>query len=231
MKKKPVARPADTMSKVHVFPSILSADFSRLGEQAQQLQRGGADGIHVDVMDGHFVPNLTMGPAVVEALRRCTELPLDVHLMVQDPDQWIVPFAQAGAASLTVHVESCTHPQRTLADIRRHGCKAGVALNPATSEEALRYVIGEVDSVLVMTVNPGFGGQEFLPSQLPKIAALREPARRQGNGACRIAVDGGINPQTAARAVAAGAEVLVAGSAVFGGNDVAAAIAALRGAG
>jgi ribulose-phosphate 3-epimerase len=204
---------------------MLSADFTRLGEEVATLD--GADLLHVDVMDGHFVPNLTLGPGIVAAVHRTTSLPLDVHLMIEAPDRCLEDFAAAGAAYLTVHAEACPHLHRTLQRIRDLGVKAGVALNPATSPEALRYVLGRVDLVLVMTVNPGFGGQLFLPEVLPKVEEVSRWCQGQSRPPM-VEVDGGISPATAPRVVGAGAQILVAGSAVFGAPDRAAAIRALR---
>jgi ribulose-phosphate 3-epimerase len=214
-------------NKVRVAPSILSADLGRLAEEVQEVERGGADWIHVDVMDGRFVPNITLGPAIVKAIRRATSLPVDVHLMIVEPERYVEQFAEAGADVISVHVEASVHLQRTLAEIRRLGKRAGVVLNPHTPEEHLRYVLGDADLVLVMSVNPGFGGQAFLPSVLPKLAGLRRMIDEAGLDV-DLEVDGGVSPETARQVVDAGARVLVAGSAVFGQSDRAAAIAAIR---
>jgi ribulose-phosphate 3-epimerase len=212
---------------VRIAPSILSADLGRLAEEIQEVQAGGADWVHVDVMDGHFVPNFTLGPIVLESARRATQLPLDVHLMIDQPERWVEAYAAAGADLISVHVEGTVHLQRTLAEIRRLGKRAGVVLNPHTPEDAIRYVIEDVDLVLLMTVNPGFGGQRFLPSVLPKVRAVRAMLDAAGVDA-ELEVDGGIAEDTAREVVEAGARVLVAGSAVFGAEDRRAAIAALR---
>jgi len=212
---------------VSIAPSILSADFARLGDEVRTVEAAGADWIHVDVMDGRFVPNITIGPPIVQALRKVTALPLDCHLMIVEPERWVDAFAEAGADVITVHAEASTHLHRTLQAIRATGKKAGVSLNPHTSEETLRYVIGDLDVVLVMSVNPGFGGQSFIPAVLPKIRALRAMIDASGKDV-RIEVDGGIKVGTAGDVVQAGADVLVAGNAVFGAKDRAAAIAALR---
>lgn len=214
--------------KIQIAPSILSADFARLGEEISAVTRAGADMIHVDVMDGHFVPNLTIGPAVVKAIRPHTHLPLDVHLMISALD--LIPkFATAGADIITIHAEATPHLDRALAQIKSLGKKAGVSVCPSTPESALAYVMGAVDLVLVMTVNPGFGGQSFLPSQLSKIAALRAMIDATGRDIL-LEVDGGIHRETAPQVIAAGANLLVAGSAVFTGNpaDYAKNIAELR---
>jgi ribulose-phosphate 3-epimerase len=210
-----------------IAPSILSADFTRLGDEVRALERAGADWVHVDVMDGRFVPNLTIGPPVVRALRKVTKLPLDVHLMIVEPERYVEEFAEAGADHLLVHVETSPHLHRTLQKIRSLGKRAGVVLNPHTPEDSLRYVLPELDVILVMSVNPGFGGQAFIPSVLPKVAALRRMIDEGGHD-IDLEIDGGITEATAAQALAAGARVLVAGTAVFGRPDYAAAINALR---
>ena len=211
-------------------PSILSADFGRLAEEIAEAERAGADWIHVDVMDGRFVPNLTMGPVVVRGCRRATGLPLDVHLMVHRPDRFIEPFAAAGADRLTVHLEADPHLQRTLTLIRAAGCRAGVALNPGTPVEMVRPVYPFIDLVLVMSVNPGFSGQDFIPEVLPKIRRIREELA-EANPRCLIEIDGGISADTITAAYESGAGVFVAGSAVFGHpNGPAAGLKDLRGA-
>lgn len=215
---------------VYIAPSILSADFSKLGQEIVEVEHGGADWIHVDVMDGHFVPNLTLGPLIVEAVRPHTKLPLDVHLMIENPDQYIPAFAKAGADWITVHVEACRHLHRTLHLIKEHGVKAGVVLNPATPLVTIEHVLGDLDMVLLMTVNPGFGGQSFIPSVVPKIKALRTKLMERGLEDVHIEVDGGIQEQTAPLVVEAGADVLVAGSAVFGKEDRAGAIQRIKSA-
>ncbi|MCM3665676.1 ribulose-phosphate 3-epimerase [Mesobacillus subterraneus] len=212
---------------VKIAPSILSADFARLGDEIKDVERGGADYIHVDVMDGHFVPNITIGPLIVEAIRPVTQLPLDVHLMIENPDQYIEAFAKAGADYITVHVEACRHLHRTVQLIKSTGVKAGVVLNPATPVESLKHIIEDVDMVLLMSVNPGFGGQKFIPSVLPKIREVREMADALNPG-LEIEIDGGVNEETARLCADAGATVLVAGSAVFNKEDRAAAIASLK---
>ncbi|MEZ5892891.1 MAG: ribulose-phosphate 3-epimerase [Parvularculaceae bacterium] len=217
------------MRRVLIAPSILSADFARLGEEIAAVAAAGADYIHVDVMDGHFVPNLTIGPMVVKAARGATKLPFDVHLMISPVDPFIDAFAEAGADILTVHPEAGPHLHRTLQRIKAKGVKAGAALNPATPASVLEPVIDDLDLILVMSVNPGFGGQKFISSQLRKIEAARKMIDKSGRDIL-LEVDGGVDPQTAPQVIAAGAEVLVAGSAVFrGGEDAYAAnIAALR---
>ncbi|MFP3867289.1 MAG: ribulose-phosphate 3-epimerase [Desulfobacteraceae bacterium] len=210
-----------------IAPSILSADFARLGEEIQAVTAAGADLIHVDVMDGHFVPNITIGPLVVEALRKISSLPLDVHLMIAQPEGYIADFAEAGARIISVHVEASTHLHRTLTEIRRLGCQPGVVLNPATPLEYVTYVLDEVDLVLLMTVNPGFGGQDFIPAVVPKIAQLRELIDRR-QLPIQIEVDGGINGNTIDQVARAGTDIYVAGSAIFGKSDYGQAIAELR---
>lgn len=213
---------------IKIAPSILSADFSRLGEEVKSVEKAGADMIHVDVMDGHFVPNLTIGPLVVEAVRRVTALPLDVHLMMLNPDDFIEDFVRAGSSWITVHVEVCHHLQRTLQRIKDLGVKAGVALNPATPLTSLDCILDEADLVLVMSVNPGFGGQSFLSGVLPKIEHLRRELDRR-KSKTEIEVDGGIHPDTALQVRRAGASILVAGSAIFHGRDYRQTINLLRG--
>ncbi|KAA0564135.1 ribulose-phosphate 3-epimerase [Bacillus sp. CH30_1T] len=210
-----------------IAPSILSADFAELGNEIKDVEKGGADYIHVDVMDGHFVPNITLGPMIVKAIRPLTTLPLDVHLMIENPGQYIEAFADAGADYLTVHVEADPHLHRTIQMIKSKGVKAGVVLNPATPAEMIKPILQDVDMVLLMTVNPGFGGQSFIPSVVPKIKQIREWAN-EVNPALEIEVDGGINPETAAICAEAGADVFVAGSAIYNRSDRAAAIEELK---
>ncbi len=210
-----------------IAPSILSADFGRLADEVRAVEKAGADWIHVDVMDGRFVPNLTIGPLVVKAVRAATKLPLDVHLMIATPERYLEDFAKAGADSLTVHVEACPHLHRTVQQIHALGKRAGVALNPSTHESTLQYILPSVDLVLVMSVNPGFGGQSFIAETLPKAAALRSMIDRSGRPV-RLEIDGGIAPGTAAKAAAAGVCTFVAGNAVFTKPDYAKAIADIR---
>ena len=201
---------------VKIAPSILSADFANLGKEIKALEQAGADMIHIDVMDGHYVPNLTFGAGVVKALRAYTTLPFDVHLMVTDPDKMIPWFAKAGADIITVHMETSPHLDKTVMSIKEYGLKAGVSLNPSTSEEGLKYILDRLDQILVMSVNPGFGGQSFIDSQLEKISNIKQMI---GDKAIEIEVDGGINPLTAAECIAAGADILVAGSSIFVGGE------------
>lgn len=209
---------------VKIAPSILSADFSRLGQEVAEAEAAGADYIHVDVMDGHYVPNITVGPLVVQAVRRSTSLPLDVHLMIEAPERYLADFCAAGANILTVHVETCPHLHRTLHQIKELGCRAGVTLNPSTPVGSLEEVLPYADLVLVMTVDPGFGGQSFIEGMVPKIRRVRAMLDELGSVA-ELEVDGGIDPRTTPLVVQAGADVLVAGSAIFGATDgIAAAI-------
>jgi ribulose-phosphate 3-epimerase len=215
--------------KIKIAPSILSADFSRLGDEIRAVEAAGADIIHVDVMDGHFVPNITIGPLIVEAARRATNLPLDVHLMITNPELYIADFARAGADYLAVHVETAFHLHRLVQSIREHkGVKAAVSLNPATPLSSLDHILPDLDMVVIMSVNPGFGGQSFIPSAMDKIRQLRKRIDELGLR-IEIEVDGGVKPENAAEVIAAGADILVAGSAVFGKKDYAAAISAIRG--
>ncbi len=213
-----------------IAPSILSANFARLADEVAAVERAGADLLHIDVMDGHFVPNLTVGPPIVKALKKETKLPLDVHLMITNADAFIPEFAKAGADYLTVHVEACPHLHRTIQSIKEHGVKAGVTLNPATPVHSLQEILAEVDLVLIMSVNPGFGGQQFIASCLEKVKATRQMLDRIGSHAL-LEVDGGVKADNAAHVLEAGADVLVAGSAIFSSSDYAATIAALRTAG
>ncbi len=216
--------------RTRIAPSILSADFAALGREVEAITAAGADVVHVDVMDGHFVPNITVGPMVVKALRKHTSLPFDVHLMISPVDPYIPAYVEAGADIVSLHPEAGAHPHRSIQLIKSLGKKAGMVLNPATSVAAVETVIGDIDLVLVMSVNPGFGGQSFIESQLTKIAALRRMIDATGR-TIDLEVDGGINPDTAKKAVAAGADMLVAGTAVFSGGPqrYAANIKALRG--
>jgi ribulose-phosphate 3-epimerase len=213
-----------------IAPSILSADFARLADEVAAVERAGADLLHIDVMDGHFVPNLTVGPPIVKALKKVTKLPLDVHLMITNADAFIPEFAEAGADYLTVHVEACPHLHRTIQSIKEQGVKAGVTLNPATPLHLLQEILADVDLVLIMSVNPGFGGQKFIASCLPKVQVARQMLERIGSHAL-LEVDGGVKADNAAQVLEAGADVLVAGSAIFSSPDYAATIIALRAAG
>ena len=204
--------------QIKLAPSILSADFARLGEAVAEAAAAGADRIHVDVMDGHFVPNITIGPVVVQSLRKATTLPLECHLMIEDPDRYAPEFAAAGADTITVHPEGARHLHRTIHRIKELGKRVGVALNPATSTKAIEEVLADVDLILVMTVNPGFGGQKFIETTLPKIRRIREMIDSV-NPKCELEVDGGIDANTIGRVVSAGARVFVAGSAIFGAKD------------
>lgn len=217
------------MLQTLIAPSILSADFARLGEEIRDVERAGADWIHVDIMDGHFVPNMTIGPLVVEAIRPVTRLPLDVHLMIQQPERYIEAFAKAGADHISVHAEACQHLHRTIYQIKELGVKAGVVLNPATPLDVLEYVLEDVDFILLMTVNPGFGGQTYIPAMTAKIAELRRKLDGRGLTDIPIEVDGGINEQTSPIVREAGASVLVAGNAIFSEPDRAVAIRKIRG--
>lgn len=210
---------------VKIAPSILSADFSKLGAEVEALEKAGADMIHIDVMDGNFVPNLTFGPALVKAIRPYSKLPFDVHLMVNNPDEMIPWFASAGADIITVHAEACRHLDKTLDSIRHLGIKSGVSINPATPENVLTYVLDKTDLILVMSVNPGFGGQSFIENQLEKISHIKEMI---GDRQIEIEVDGGINPMTSSECIAAGADILVAGTSVFAGGEYQKNISALR---
>jgi ribulose-phosphate 3-epimerase len=212
---------------IKIAPSILSADFAALASDIARVEAGGADQLHVDVMDGRFVPNITIGPLVVAAIRKRTRLPLDVHLMIIEPERYVTEFVAAGADMVTVHVEACTHLQRTLAHIRELGARAGVALNPSTPPSALEYVLDDLDLVLVMSVNPGFGGQSFIPSAHRKIRELRKLV---GTRPVDVSVDGGVKAGLAKSLAEDGASTLVAGSAVFGAADPAAAVRAIRAA-
>lgn len=213
-----------------IAPSILSADFTQLGREVQDVVSQGADWIHVDIMDGQFVPNITMGPMVVEGLYRMGTAPLDCHLMIVSPEVYIPEFIKAGAASISFHVEATPHVHRTLQLIRQGGAKAGVALNPSSSLNVLEYVLDDLDFILIMTVNPGFGGQTFIPAMVAKVRKLREWLDRTGHAEVLIEVDGGINPETGALMSEAGANIFVAGSAIFGAADRGARIREIRSA-
>lgn len=215
---------------IKIAPSILAADFSKLGEEVIEVEKAGAALIHIDVMDGHFVPNITMGPIVVEAIRPLTKLPLDVHLMIENPDVYIEQFAEAGADYITVHVEACRHLHRTLQLIRSKGVKSGVVLNPHTPVETILHVLDEIDMVLFMTVNPGFGGQKFIHSVLPKVKQLSMIIKER-NLPIEIEIDGGVDEETIIPCVEAGATILVAGSAIYGKEDRAEALQRIKAAG
>ena len=215
------------LHSIKIAPSILSADFSRLGDEVRRAEEAGADMIHLDIMDGHFVPNLTFGPLIVKAIRNHTKLPFYVHLMVERPEDYIEKVVEAGGDLIIVHVEACIHLQRVLSMIRDFGVKSGVALNPATPLTTIEYVLDDLDLILIMSVNPGFGGQEFIPSTLPKIRRARRKLVKRGLE-MEIAVDGGVNVETAPKIVEAGADVLVTGTAVFGKPDLKKAIRELR---
>jgi ribulose-phosphate 3-epimerase len=215
------------MQQVRVAPSILSADFGRLADEVAAVERAGADWIHVDVMDGRFVPNITIGPLVVRAVRRATKLPVDCHLMIMEPERFVKDFADAGADVISVHPEATVHLERTLQSIRALGKRAGVVLDPSTSEHAIEYVMHCVDLVLIMSVNPGFGGQAFIPQVLPKAERVRAMIAREGR-AIDLQIDGGITADTIGRARAAGVDCFVAGNAVYGQRDYGQAITALR---
>ncbi len=215
-------------NKIKVAPSILSADFSRMGEEIKAVEAAGADIIHVDVMDGHFVPNITIGPLIVEAARRATKLPLDVHLMIENPERYVADFAKAGADYLVVHVETGYHLHRLVQQMKELKVKPGVALNPSTPLSVLDHILPDLDLVVIMSVNPGFGGQSYIPAATAKIKALRRSIDELGLRT-EIEVDGGVKPENAKDVIAAGADILVAGSAVFGKKDYAAAIRGVRG--
>jgi ribulose-phosphate 3-epimerase len=215
------------INMIKIAPSILSANFAKLGEEIKDVENGGADYIHVDVMDGHFVPNITIGPLIVEAIRPVTKLPLDVHLMIEKPDLYIDDFVRAGADIITVHVEACNHLHRTIQLIKSKGIKAGVVLNPHTPIESIQHILEDIDMVLLMTVNPGFGGQAFIPQVLPKIKQLANIIKEK-QLSIEIEVDGGVNEETAKQCVKAGATVLVAGSAIYNTTDRKQAITNLK---
>ncbi|WP_136606386.1 ribulose-phosphate 3-epimerase [Paenibacillus dokdonensis] len=213
---------------IKIAPSILSADFAQLGQEISIVEAAGADWIHVDVMDGHFVPNITLGPPIVSAIKPHTSLPLDVHLMIDNPEQYIADFAKAGADMITVHAEACIHLHRVIHLIKEHGVQAGIAINPGTPAAVIQEVLEDIDMVLIMTVNPGFGGQAFIPRAVQKVRQVRQWLNEASLFDVHIEVDGGITSETAPLVVEAGADVLVAGSAVFGQKDREAAIQAIR---
>ena len=210
-----------------IAPSILSADFTKLGQEIEAVEAAGADWIHADVMDGHFVPNITFGPLVIEAVRATTSLPIDVHLMIENPDNYIAKFARNGASYISVHVETCTHLNRSIQHIRENGAKPGVVLNPSTPLEVLDWILEDIDYVLMMSVNPGFGGQTFIPGILDKIKALRQIIQKR-NLKTLIEIDGGVNENTIAEVAKAGVDIFVAGSAIFGSPDYATTIKDFR---
>jgi len=212
---------------VKVAPSILAADFTKLGEEIQAVEKAGADWIHIDVMDGHFVPNITVGPFIVEAVNRVTDLPLDVHLMIENPDRYIPEFVEAGADVLTVHIENCPHLHRTIQHIKSFGIKAGVVVNPATSLSLLEEILVDIDLVLLMSVNPGFGGQKFIPAVIDKIEYLREILEKSGSDV-EVQVDGGIKVDNAADIVSAGTDILVVGSGIFSTDNYKSTIMKLK---
>lgn len=215
------------IKKVKIAPSILSADFTQLQKQIKEVEKGGSDWIHLDIMDGHFVPNITFGPFIISAIRKLTKLPLDAHLMIENTDDYLDAFAKAGCNHITVHVEACNHLYRTIQRIKKLGLKAGVTLNPATSVKAISEIIADVDLVLVMTVEPGFGGQEFIESQLIKIAEISEMIQ-QTDSSIELVVDGGVNENNAEEIVEAGATVLVAGNSIFSKKNITSAVKSLK---